>query len=198
MLNQFKSDNEEKKAKKSKAVELSHFLEGGLYDFDDDLRAIFKTSKRHSPIIEGLNFKNEVHNPFKIDNDKAKQFAGHIMWFCSNGDIKLFSDSETLTLCCNQDNYLRKINHYNYFSAFFSIPEIIDRDNRNNRLIENFIAFENKRDQDDDLILRTIYEDYTNYFTSLNRRSMVNYRTMDELLTTSLNTTHLNYSPLNF
>ncbi|NLK08655.1 MAG: hypothetical protein GX316_08150 [Firmicutes bacterium] len=186
------SYNDIRKERISRALELSPYLEGGLYDFDDGLKVLCQKSQRSSLIIDGLSFHNS--NPLtqvSINNDQPKHFYGRIMWFCSSGDIKIFSDAETLIICCSKSNYLRKINNYDYFSRFFQIPKLIHRDEANNILIEEFIDFKGKNNQDDDVILRTIYEDYTSYFVNINNPSTVNYKTMNNLLMVSSRISHL-------
>lgn len=136
MTSRLKNYNQEKNIKKQRAVELSHYLVDGEYDLDDELRVIFKSSERNHPIIKDWLLKTNhqspsievatavnrsAQTPLKISSETPKKFSGTIMWFCSNGDIKIFSASETLIICCSEDHYLKKIDHHQYFSPFFQL-----------------------------------------------------------------------------
>lgn len=192
MFSGFSTYSQEEEAKKNRAVALSHYLEGGVYDWDEGMRALCKRAKRHHPIVAGLYpGPGELPTPLNIADDPPKQFSGNILWFCSNGDIKIFSDAETLIVCCSRDNYLRKINNYDYFSPLFRMPELIRREDANHILVEQFIDFENKAAQDDEFILKTIYEDYRNYFIHTVRHSTANCRSLNDLLSASSNAIHM-------
>lgn len=206
MLSELQNYNEEIEAKKDRVLQLSHYLEYGVYEFDNELRVVFKQSQHHHPIIQGFLLKNNQQDiatklneaekrslqmSLEISNAQPKKFSGNIMWFCSNGDIKIFSNSETLILCSSKNNYLQKINNYDYFSPFFQMPELVYRDDANYVLIEKFIDFKNKTDQDDDFILNTIYQDYTNYFSNMLRGSAANYQTLNDLLLKSSSAIHI-------
>ncbi|WP_130859929.1 phosphotransferase [Gracilibacillus phocaeensis] len=174
---------------KARTSEFRQYLESGRYTADDQFRVIFKASKRNSPILAGLNVE-VLDNRVSIPQQTPAHFAGNMLWFCSNGDVKIFSDSEVLTLCCSQDNYVRKISNYDYFSRFFRIPAWICRDDKNYILVEKLVTFENKKDQDDAFLLETIYNDYTHYFNYIYREAMMNYRSINDLIRLSPNTTH--------
>ncbi|MFS0785233.1 hypothetical protein ABC345_02490 [Shouchella sp. 1P09AA] len=96
--------NEEQERKVEKVLAYSAYLAAGSYHFSSDFRVFYHRSKQQHPICRNFVETPEV---WKIA-DKRKQFAGNILWFSSNGDIRIFSNTEVLTLCANKENYLKK------------------------------------------------------------------------------------------
>lgn len=191
-MTESKKYNEIVMAKKAKIIELSAYLENGLYTFDKDLRTVFNTEKTIHPMINSLeNTKNEVQPLLKIEEPGLKYFHGSILWFCINGDIRIFSDDEVLIICANKESYQRKIANYTYFSSFFRIPAFINQDAKHNILMEAFIDFEDKTDNDEAFILKTIYDDYCSYFNNLTLHSKVDYQSLNSLLDQSSNAIYI-------
>jgi len=167
------------------------------------LRGLFNKTENNSPILDSsfdthdFDEKWSPHleegkleswqKPLEVKNDKHKLFRGKIMWFCSSGDIKVFSKSETLIICNNKENYLNKVENYEYFSRFFKTPTLIYKDDDKYQLIEKYIDFQRKSNQDIPFILKKIYDDYTNYFSTINRESRLAYYTLNNLLKNSSN-----------
>lgn len=180
-------------AKKAKVMELSIYLQNGLYTFDNDFRSIFNTAKTTHPMLDNLkNTKNEIDFALKIEEPELKYFNGNILWFCINGDIKIFSDDEVLTICANKESYQRKIENYTYFSSFFRIPALIKQDDENNILTEEFIPFLDTTENDEGFILKTIFTDYCSYFNHLILNSKIGYLSLNSLLETSSNSKFIN------
>ncbi|MBM7836908.1 hypothetical protein JOC54_000139 [Alkalihalobacillus xiaoxiensis] len=169
-------------AKRAKVLELGSYLENGSYRFSTDLRVMYKETMKESPILS--SFEPDTQS-IHINDDRPKLFTGTILWYCSNGDIKLFSETETLILCANKENYSRKINNQAHFAPHFRTPKLLQQDDKALLLVEEFVPFRPKKAQDHSFILSTIYEDYTRYFTEMKHQSKVTYRTMNELLQTS-------------
>ncbi|GIN73781.1 hypothetical protein J14TS2_42560 [Bacillus sp. J14TS2] len=191
-MTELKKYNEIVMAKKAKIIELSAYLENGLYAFDKDLRTVFNTEKATHPMINNLkDTKKEVQLSQKIEEPGLKYFHGSILWFCINGDIRIFSDDEVLVICANKESYQRKIANHTYFSSFFRIPALINQDAKHNMLTEAFINFEDKTDNNEAFILRAIYDDYRSYFNQLTLHSKVDYQTLNSLLDTSSNVIYI-------
>lgn len=200
---------QEKKAKIKKVRQLERYLDRGTYVFDNELRVLFNKTENNSPILDSSfdthNFDQKWlpqleegkleswQKPLEVKNDKHKLFRGNIMWFCSNGDIKVFSKTETLIICNNKENYLNKVENYTYFSKFFKIPELIYQDDDKYQLIEKYIDFQRESNQDTPFILKNIYDDYTSYFSTINRESRIAHYTMNDLLKTSSNDIHVDH-----
>lgn len=188
-----KEYNKEVQEKKAKIRELSAYLKNGQYTFDKELRTVFNTAKTSHPMINNFKHaKKEDQLSLEMEASEQKYFHGSIIWFCINGDIRIFSDDEILVICTNQESYQRKIANYTYFSSFFRIPAITHQDAEHNRLTEAFIHFEDKTDKDEAFILKTIYDDYHSYFNYLAQHSKINYQTLNSLLDTSSNVVHIN------
>lgn len=200
---------QEKKAKIKKVRQLERYLNCGTYEFDNELRVLFNKTENNSPILDS-SFETHDFNqnwspqleegnleswqkPLEVNNDKHKFFRGNILWFCSNGDIKVFSKTETLIICNNKENYLNKIENYAYFSMFFRLPELIYQDDDKYRLIEKYIDFQRNGNQDIPFILKKIYDDYMNYFSTINRESRLTNYTLNNLLRTSSNAIHVDH-----
>lgn len=198
---------QEKKAKTKKVRQLERYLACGTYEFDKELRVLFNTKESNSPILDSsfdiYDFDQKWslpltkgklkswQKPLKVKKEKHKLFQGNIIWFCSNGDIKIFSKTETLIICNNKENYLNKIENYTYFSRFFKLPELVYQDDNKYQLIEKYINFQRQSNQDNPFILKSIYDDYTNYFSTINRESQPAYYTLNDLLKTSTNAIHV-------
>src|SRR5690625_1941162 len=133
---------QEKKAKIKRVRQLEHYLDSGIYEFDNEFRVLFNKSESKSPILDSSFDTHDFEEgkleswqkPLEVKNDKHKLFRGNMMWFCSNGDTKVFSKTETLTICDNKENYLNKVDNYAYFSRFFKVPELIYQDDDNYQL----------------------------------------------------------------
>lgn len=191
-MTDLKKHNEIVMAKKAKIIELSAYLENGLYTFDKDLRIVFNTEKTAHPMVNNLkNTKKEVQLSLKIEEPGLKYFQGSILWFCINGDIKIFSDDKVLVICTNKESYQRKIANYTYFSSFFRIPALVSQDAKHNILSEAFIDFEDKTDNDEAFILETIYDDYCSYFNYLTLHSKIDYQSLNSLLDKSSNASYI-------
>ncbi|MFD1416133.1 phosphotransferase [Oceanobacillus jeddahense] len=192
MTKEFKKYNKEVQAKKDQVIEWSAYLENGLYTLDKDLRTVFNTTKTAHPMVNNLkNTKKEDQLSLEIEGSRLKYFKGSILWFCINGDIKIFSDDEVLVICSNKESYQRKIANYTYFSPFFRIPSLINQDAKHNMVMEEFVHFEDKTDNDAAFILKTVYDDYRSYFNYLMLHSKVDYQTLNHLLNTSSNVKHI-------
>lgn len=186
---------QEKKAKIKKVRQLENYLDRGTYEFDNELRVLFNTTENNSLILDSSfdthkfdpKWSPQLHKALEIENDKHKLFRGNIMWFCSNGDIKVFSKTETMIICNNKENYLNKVENYAYFSRFFKLPDLIYQDDDKYQLIEKYIDFQRKSNQDTPFILKSIYDDYTNYFSTIKRESRLAYHSLNDLLKTSSN-----------
>ncbi|MGM0213842.1 phosphotransferase [Enterococcus sp. AZ109] len=178
-------------AKRTKIEEVSPYLEAGEYMMDNqEARVAFQPTEKNHPIVAGMYDSNTIDRaqPIIIKDDSPKKFPGRILWFCSNGDIKIFSDKQVLILCSAKEHYQQKFQHYKTFSPFFQMPKLLSHDVEKYILTEELIEFRSKREQDDTLILSTIYRDYRNYFT--NKQATVVFRSINELLTTSTNASH--------
>lgn len=192
MTKEFNKYNKLVQEKKAKIKELRVYLKNGQYTFDKDLRTVFNTTQTSHPMINSLkNTKTEEELSLEIEDSGLKQFNGSILWFGINGDIRIFSDEEVLVICANKESYQKKITNYTYFSPFFRIPAIISQEAKHNRLTEAFIHFEDKTDDDEAFILKTIYDDYRSYFNYLTLHSKVEYQTLNSLLDTSSNMIHI-------
>lgn len=192
MREEFKKYNKVVRKKKTKILELSTYLENGLYIFDQDLRIVFNTAKTSHPMINNLkNTKKEDQLSLEIEDPGLKYFNGSILWFCINDDIRIFSDDEILVICADKESYQRKIANYTYFSSFFRIPALIHQNAKHNMLTEAFIHFEDKTDNDEAFIFKTIYDDYHSYFNYLTLHSKIDYQTLNSLLETSANVVHI-------
>lgn len=192
MTKEFEKYNKEVQEKKAKMIELRAYLKNGQYTFDKDLRTVFNTAQTSHPMINNLkHVKKEDQPSLEMEDPGQKYFNGSILWFCINGDIRIFSDDEILVICTNKESYQRKIENYTYFSSFFRIPAIIHQDTEHNRLKEAFIHFEDKTDKDEAFILQTIYDDYQKYFNYLALHSKVDYQMLNSLLDTSSNMIHI-------
>lgn len=192
MTKEFQKHHKIVQTKKAQMLELSAYLEDGLYTFDKDLRTVYNTAKNNHPMINHLNIpEKEEQLSLKIEDSGQKDFNGTILWFCINGDIKIFSDDEVLVICANKESYQRKIANDTYFSPFFRIPALINQDAKHNMLTEAFIHFEDKTDNDAAFILKTVYDDYRSYFNYLTLHSKVDYQTLNHLLNTSSNGKHI-------
>lgn len=154
------SKNKEYKLKKIKTLEI--YLMNGMYQFDRELCVFFLTSNKDSPILVSCETDKNEH--VTINSKIEKKFRGEILWFCSNGDIRVFSDSKTLTLCKNKKNYMTKIDNYDYFSQHFNLPKLTFREDKNYALIEEFVHFKPNKHSDTHFILKEVYSDYMNYF----------------------------------
>src|SRR5690625_2147318 len=146
-----------RQAKIKKVRQLEDYLEHGTYEFDNELRILFNKTESHSPIIadsfDTQNFDLKLSpqleeekleswpKPLEVKKEKHKLFRGNMMWFCSNGDIKVFSKTEALTICKDKTNYVNKLRNYAYFSRFFKLPELIYREDRKStRLNSSHVA----------------------------------------------------------
>ncbi|MDN6504654.1 MAG: aminoglycoside phosphotransferase family protein, partial [Tetragenococcus halophilus] len=179
--------------KQAKLLELSTYLENGTYVFDTDFRMVFKTTKSNHPMVHNLNLPEKKEQlTTEIKHSETKYFNGSVLWFCINGDIKIFSDDKVLTLCFNKESYQRKIENYAYFSPFFRIPVLRKQDAKHNMLIEEFINFDEKTADDESFIFKTMYNNYRDYFTYLTRHTKVGYQTLNQLWEISAHTV---YSP---
>lgn len=189
MPDRSKKYEEEKALKIKRVLEFSSFLEAGLYALDDELRVAFKQSQCEHPVVASLSRRKSRQSlpAFSIESEKSKKFAGTLLWFCSNGDIKIFANTEILIVCSNRKNYESKLANYNYFSPFFTVPELLVQDEAKLQLIEKLIKFEPKSNCHDEFLLRTICRDYTNYFNNMKDSGMIHYRTFNQLLETSPN-----------
>ena len=187
---------QEKKAKIKRVRQLEHYLDSGIYEFDNEFRVLFNKSESKSPILDSSFDTHDFEEgkleswqkPLEVKNDKHKLFRGNMMWFCSNGDTKVFSKTETLTICDNKENYLNKVDNYAYFSRFFKLPELIYQDDDNYQLVERYIDFQRKSNQDIPFILNNIYDDCMDYFSTMKRESRLAYYTLNDLFKTSSNT----------
>lgn len=142
--------------------EFSRYLTAGEYASAEDGRIFFLTTERNHPMIVG---KYDSANTQKVlIPDQPKAFSGRILWFTSGGEIKIFSPAEVLILCSSETSYQQKIQHYDYFSPFFSVPALQQQDAEKLQLMEERIDFRKITPQDDSLILKTIYQDYRHYF----------------------------------
>ncbi|WP_084788516.1 phosphotransferase [Oceanobacillus sojae] len=187
-----KEYNKVVQARKAKILELSPYLENGQYTFDKDLRTVYNTAKTSHPMVNNLkNSKEEGSPSLEMEDYGRKYFNGSILWFCINGDIRIFSDDEILVICTNQESYQRKIANYTYFSSFFRIPALLKQDAKHNMVTETFIHFENQTENDEAFILKTIYDDYHSYFNYLMLHSKVDYQTLNSLFDTSSNVVHI-------
>ncbi|UQZ82168.1 hypothetical protein SK3146_01325 [Paenibacillus konkukensis] len=140
MTKEFENYNKVVMEKKIKTLELSAYLENGLYTFDKDLRTVFNTAKTNHPMINHLkNTQKEDQLSLVVEDSGPKYFNGSILWFCINGDVRIFSDDKILVICTNKESYQRKIANYTYFSSFFRIPAYINQDPKHNILTEAFI-----------------------------------------------------------
>ncbi|MFB4212655.1 phosphotransferase [Shouchella sp. JSM 1781072] len=178
--------NEEKEKKVEKVMAYSAYLAAGSYQFSTDFRIFFHESKQHHPICRNVEGTTEVWNIA----DEQKQFAGKILWFSSSGDIRIFSNTEVLTLCANKENYLRKIENNEHFSYDFQLPKQLFKDDINLIIKEEAIPFVPNDQQDDAFILKTLFRDYKNYFCSVIESSQFTKQSMSQLLQTSSNTVH--------
>lgn len=175
-------------AKRTKIEELGPYLEAGEYIMDNnEARIAFRLAEKDHPIVAGAFDASALDQvqPIIIEGNASKQFPGKILWFCSNGDIKIFSDTNTLILSSTKEHYQQKFQYYKTFSSFFQMPKLLSHDSGNCILTEELIDFRSKTEEDDPLILSTIYHDYRNYFAK--KQATAVYRSMDELLTTSSN-----------
>ncbi|GEQ37379.1 hypothetical protein TH5N_05050 [Tetragenococcus halophilus] len=179
--------------KQAKLLELSTYLENGIYVFDTDFRMAFKTTRPNHPMINTLNMpKKEKQFITEIKHSETKYFNGSILWFCINGDIKIFSDDKVLTICSDKESYQRKIENYAYFSPFFRIPTLSKQDTKHNMLVEEFINFDEKTADDEPFIFKRMYNNYRDYFTYLTRLTKIGYQTLNQLWEIS---SHTVYSP---
>lgn len=155
--------------KVEKVRELSPYLCAGEYASTVDGRIFFLTSESEHPMLAG-NYDPAKSQSVRI-LEQPKQFAGSMLWFTSGGEIKIFSQESVLILCSSADSYQQKIQHYNYFSAFFPVPSLQPLDAERLQLLEKRIDFRRITTEDDAWILRRIYQDYTEYFRQQRKRA---------------------------
>ena len=163
---------------------LEPYLLHGTYQFDDEFRFLCKTSKKNNPIVKDKRINNEY---IEIKKENSKIFQGDILWFCINGDIKIFSDFETLTLCNNKNNYIAKIENHKYFSKYFDLPKLKTSDDKTYQLIEEFIHFRKIIQSDTTFILKTIYKDYIRYFKIMKEKPCLDFRSLNNLIESNKN-----------
>lgn len=171
----------ENRLKKIKKLET--YLVNGEYFFDIESRVFFLNAKKDSPIL--INRVVDESTYVSIHNENKKNFDGKILWFCSNGDIRVFSDSQTLTLCKSKTNYETKIENYDYFSNYFHLPKLLFKENKHLCIIEEFISSQPINHSNTHFILENIYSDYVNYFKqmvqsgNLITRSFIDFAQLD-------------------
>lgn len=157
---------------------LSPYLCAGEYASAEEGRIFFLTTESNNPMIVGK------YDPAKSQRvlipEQPKQFAGNILWFTSGGEIKIFSQESVLILCSSEASYQQKIQHYRYFSPFFPVPALQQQNAEKFQLLEERIDFRRITNEDDSLILKAIYQDYTVYFRQ-QRKKAVEHR-FEELL----------------
>ncbi|MEO1769779.1 aminoglycoside phosphotransferase family protein [Candidatus Enterococcus ferrettii] len=168
-----------KLTREEQVQKLAQYLAAGEYFSAEEDRIFFLENQMNHPMIAG-KYKPENSQRVLISEQKVKQFSGTILWFTSSGEIKIFSEDTVLILCSSKASYQKKIQHYNYFSPFFSVPLLQQRNAEKLQLIEERIDFRRIATQDDPLILKTIYQDYTRYF--LQQRTMAAKHSVAEFL----------------
>ncbi len=167
--------------KQKQVQEVLEYLEAGTYYWDDTQRVLFKQDQRQQTLVKNL----AVNKPLSLEIEPVQdqKFAGNRLWFCSNGDLKIFSDTQVLSVCSSRENYGQKIAAYDYFSQFFRLPKLLARDDAQQQLLEERITFADQTVVDACGLLATIYTDYINYF----RQAEVKWYTLAGLLATSAN-----------
>lgn len=176
--------NIQKESKIKIICNLESYLSHGTYQFDNEFRFLSKISKKNNPIVKDKIMDDEY---IKIKKGSGNIFQGEILWFCINGDIKIFSDFETLTLCKNEKNYLAKIENYKYFSKYFDLPKLKESDDKKYQLIEEFIHFQKITKEDTKFILKSIYKDYILYLKIIKENSCEIFRSLNNLIESNRN-----------
>ncbi|GAK05951.1 hypothetical protein JCM19037_4491 [Geomicrobium sp. JCM 19037] len=174
--------------KQRRAFALHKYLEDGTYYFGDEKRMIYKDERRHHPVVSAK--MTTVNESLEITGEGEKQFLGSILWFSSNGDCKLFSADEVLTVSCSRDTYDRKLANTAHFSQYFRTPPIIARNEEEKTIVEPYIEPTLRAQSHKKAILNTIFTDYADYFTSIKGDTRLTKQTMNELLERSENRVH--------
>lgn len=182
--------NQKKNVKKLHS-EFSQYLKPGSYKFDNSLTYIYlndkNTIEKAARVFKNLytvlnvnrglfrrGFYNLLLNILNINlniksENSSSLFEGTVFLASSNqNSIKIFDfeKKEVLTIYKNKDEYNNYINNIDYFSTWFSIPEVIYKEEVKGLIIEKYIESKNMdlwRKQDYENLMQDIFKRYTLY-----------------------------------
>ena len=167
-----------------KIAEFSTYLENGEYAFTEDFRMLFNINRMNHPMITNFHLTKNVQASIKIATP-VNDFDGSVLWFCINGDIKIFSEKHVLIICESFESYHKKRATYTHFSSFFHMPKVLQRDAQSKTLIEEFVTYTPQKATDEVFILKTIYKNYSQYFKQQVLHTKHTYYSINQLLETS-------------
>lgn len=162
------------------------YLAPGNYSFDTELRILFHQDHPQDPLLE-TRLATPTAEPVAIPFTATKDADYHLVWFGINGDLKLFSDQTVLTIATNKENYWRKLDNHQFFQNYFSMPHILDFDDRQLLILEERLFGDMPRLAEADWLIQQITTDYLAYFQQLQSDKRFTCRSFQEILATSPN-----------
>ncbi|MHB1153384.1 MAG: phosphotransferase [Eubacteriales bacterium] len=121
-------------------------------------------------LIKSLSFKLKIKNNGEIEK---KEFKGNIYlpnWDDNNFKIFDLYNKKILHIFTKKEAYLKKLFNYNHFNHYFNMPLIINKDENNLLIIEeyrDFKKYNSWNDCDFKIVMKDIFMKTIKYFSSI-------------------------------